>query len=80
MSTYLIEEKGFVKEDIESIEGKWGKLPAFYAIVTFKNEPDVEYTYFAHDNDIFQFSYKITDKGGDEGIVEGNLKNYYPHF
>lgn len=28
VTTYLLEEKGFEKKDIESIEGKWGfKLP-----------------------------------------------------
>lgn len=80
VSTYLIEEKGFAKEDIESIEGKWGKLPTFYVIVTFKNEPSVNYTYFAHSNDVFQFSYEISDEGRDEGIVEENLKNYTPRL
>ena len=78
VSTYLIEEKGFVNEDIELIEGKWGKLPTFYVNVVFKNEPHVKYTYFAHDNDVYQFSYEISDEGRNVGIVEGNLKNYHP--
>ena len=78
--TYLIEENDFEKGDIESIEGIWGfKLPAFYAIVTFKNEPEVEYIYFAHD-DVFQFSYQITDEGQKVGIKEEDLKNYNPHY
>lgn len=75
VSTYLIEEKGFVNEDIESIVGKWGKLPTFYVIVTFKNEPNVKYTYFAHGNDVIQFSHEIS-----KGITEENLKNYDPRF
>ncbi|MBO0603507.1 DUF3139 domain-containing protein [Sporosarcina sp. E16_3] len=78
VSTYLIEKKGFVKEDIESIEGKLGSLPTFYVIVTFKNEPDVKYMYFAHDNNVFQFDYQITDEGQREGIKEEDLKNYNP--
>lgn len=78
VSTYLIEEKGFAKKDIELIEGKWGKLPTFYVIVVFKNEPNVEYTYFAHSNDVFQFSYEISNEGLAEGIMEENLKNYHP--
>ncbi|MCZ8534885.1 DUF3139 domain-containing protein [Psychrobacillus psychrodurans] len=79
VTTYLIEEKGFEKDDIESVEGKWGfKLPAYYAVVTFKNEPYVEYTYFAHDKDVFQFNYNITDTGQKEGIKEEDLKNYNP--
>jgi len=81
VTTYLIEEKGFEKKDIESIEGKWGlKLPAYYAVVTFKNEPYVEYTYFAHDNDVFQFNYNITEEGQKEGIKEEDLKNNNPRF
>ncbi|QFF98981.1 DUF3139 domain-containing protein [Psychrobacillus glaciei] len=81
VTTYLIEEKGFKKQDIESVEGVWGfKLPAFYAIVTFKNEPYVEYTYFAHDNDVFQFNYEIIEEGQKEGIKEEDLKNYNPRY
>ncbi|KAA0966248.1 DUF3139 domain-containing protein [Sporosarcina sp. ANT_H38] len=69
VTTYLIEEKGYKKEDFESIEGKWGfKFPAYYAIVTFKNETNVEYIYFAHDNDVFKFNYKITDEGQNAGM------------
>jgi len=78
--THLIEENDFEKEDIESIEGKLGSLPTFYVIVTFKNEPDVKYIYFAHDNDVFQFDYQITDEGQKEGIKEEDLKNYNPRF
>lgn len=81
VTTYLIEEMGFEKEDIESIEGKWGfKLPEYFAVVTFKNEPYVEYTYFAHDKDVFQFNYKITDEAQKEGIKEEDLKNYNPRY
>lgn len=81
VTTYLIEEMGFEKEKIESIEGKWGfKLPAYYAIVTFTNEPYVEYVYFAHDNDVFQFNYKITEEGQKKGIKEEDIKNYDPRY
>ncbi|TQR15603.1 DUF3139 domain-containing protein [Psychrobacillus soli] len=81
VTTYLIEDKGYKEEDIESIEGKWGfKLPAYYTVVTFKNEPHVEYTYFAHDKDVFQFNYNIIDEGKKEGIKEEDLKNFNPRY
>ncbi|MCZ8542306.1 DUF3139 domain-containing protein [Psychrobacillus psychrodurans] len=81
VTTYLIEEKGFEKEDIGSVEGKWEfKLPAYYAVVTFKNEQYVEYTYFAHDKDVFQFNYNITEEGQKEGIKVEDLKNNNPRY
>lgn len=81
VSNFLIEEEGIEKEDIESIRGKWGvKLPPYYVIVTFKNEPEVEYIYFAHGNDVFQFNYKLTDEGKKKGIKEGDLKNFNPRY
>ena len=55
------------------------KLPAFYSVVTFKNEPEVEYIYFAH-NDVFQYSYQLTDEGQRDGINEEDLKNYNPRY
>ncbi|MDI2588728.1 DUF3139 domain-containing protein [Psychrobacillus sp. NEAU-3TGS] len=81
VANYLIEEKGYEKENIESIEGKWGiKLPTYYVIVTFQNETYVEYVYFAHDNDIFQFNYKITEEGQQMEIKEEDLINYNPRY
>jgi hypothetical protein len=81
VSKYLMEEEGIEKEDIESLKGKWGfMLPPYYVIVTFKNEPKVEYIYFAHDNDVFQFNYKLTDEGQKEGIKEEDLKNFNPRY
>ncbi|MFC3886245.1 hypothetical protein ACFOU2_23250 [Bacillus songklensis] len=63
----------------KSILGIWGvKLPSFYAVVVvFKDEPYVEYIYFAH-NDILQFDHRITDEGRKQGITESDLKHYVP--
>ncbi|WP_181351133.1 DUF3139 domain-containing protein [Thalassobacillus sp. CUG 92003] len=71
---YLLEEKGYDKEEIASVEGVIGlKMPPFYTTVIFENEPYVEYTYFAH-NEVIQFDYKITDEE-HKGINEEELKN-----
>ncbi|WP_342559121.1 hypothetical protein [Metasolibacillus sp. FSL K6-0083] len=51
----------------------WGKkLLAFYVAVIFKNEPNVEYTYFAHSRVI---EFRIMD---DTLITTDELKNYEP--
>ncbi|WP_442600702.1 DUF3139 domain-containing protein [Paenibacillus sp. KN14-4R] len=74
---YLIEEKKYSKEEI-SVRGIWGKkLPSFYAIVVFNDEPDVEYVYFAHNN-VLQFEYRLTEDGKAKGITQSKLKHYFP--
>ncbi|MDQ0088584.1 putative membrane protein [Paenibacillus anaericanus] len=78
VTDYLLEEQNYSKAEIESVKGVWGiKLPAFYAIVTFKDEPYVEYVYFAH-NEVLQFSYILNEEGLEEGIIESDLKHYDP--
>jgi hypothetical protein len=80
VTNYLIEEKGYKKEEIKSVEGVWGvKLPPFYTVVIFENEPYVEYIYFAH-NEIMQFEYTLTDEGKQKGITEEGLKNYESRY
>ncbi|NGQ94222.1 DUF3139 domain-containing protein [Brevibacillus sp. SYP-B805] len=75
VTTYLLEEEGYKKEDIKSIEGVWNiKLPPFYVVVVFKDEPYVQYIYFAH-NEVMQFEHKITEEGKQKGITEENLKH-----
>jgi hypothetical protein len=77
---YLVEEKSYEKAEIELVKGVWGvKLPPFYSIVIFENEPYVEYIYFAHDN-IIQFGSRLTEEGKQKGITEKDLKNYEPGF
>ncbi|WP_088033247.1 DUF3139 domain-containing protein [Evansella clarkii] len=77
---YLIEEKDYEKDEIQSVKGVWGlKAPAFFATVVFKNEPYVEYTYFAH-NEVIQFEYEITEEGIQKGIVENDLINYESRY
>ncbi|MBU8878695.1 DUF3139 domain-containing protein [Bacillus sp. FJAT-29790] len=78
VTNYLIEEAGYKAEEINSVEGIWGmKLPPFYATVVFKDEPFVEYIYFAH-NDVQQFEYRINDEGKQKGVIETELKHYVP--
>ncbi len=75
VSHYLIEEKGYKKEEIRSVEGIWGmKMPAYYVIVFFENEPTIEYTYFVHSG-IGQFSYRSID---GKPVTVDQLKNYDP--
>ncbi|MBW4081900.1 DUF3139 domain-containing protein [Paenibacillus sp. S150] len=46
----LTEEMGCTRAEIASITGKWIiKAPPFAVPAYFKDEPEVEYTYFAHD-------------------------------
>ncbi len=74
--TYLIEAKGYKKEEIKFVQSGWGnELTPFYAVVIFENEPYVEYIYFAH-NEIMQFEYRLTVEGKQKGITENDLKNY----
>ncbi|MEK5163917.1 DUF3139 domain-containing protein [Paenibacillus sp. FSL R5-0527] len=76
---YLLEEQHYAKSDIKSVKGVWGiKMPAFYAVVTFKDEPYVEYVYFAH-NEVLQFNYRLTKEGQEKGITKTDLKHYVPY-
>lgn len=78
VTKYLIEDQKYRMDEIESVKGVWGlALPQFYVVVLFKDEPTVEYIYFAH-NDVIQFEYKA--------IVEemkkpskSDLKHYDPY-
>jgi hypothetical protein len=56
----------------------WGiKLPAFYAVVVFRDEPFIEYIYFAHNN-VHQFEYRISNEGKQAGITQADLKHFDP--
>ncbi|WP_339199933.1 DUF3139 domain-containing protein [Paenibacillus sp. FSL P4-0176] len=77
VTEYLIEKK-YSPEEIESVEGVWSiKLPQFLAIVKFKDEPDVEYIYFAH-NDVIQFSHRISEEAQKKGKTKSDLKHFVP--
>lgn len=80
VTAFLLEEQNYKREEIKSVKGVWGiKLPSFYAVVVFIDEPNVEYVYFAH-NDVKQFSYRLTQEGLKKGkeITEKDLKHYVP--
>ncbi|MEF2965844.1 DUF3139 domain-containing protein [Paenibacillus sp. M1] len=76
VTDYLVEEQNYNKDDLKSVKGVWGvKLPSFFVTVTFKDEPNVEYIYFAH-NEVIQFSYRPAQ--GDNDIEEAELKHFDP--
>ena len=78
VTNYLLKEMGYDKSKITSVEGIYGfKLPEFYTIVIFENEPYVAYTYFAH-NEVLQFEYEVIDSKYI-GITKKELKNYDPN-
>lgn len=78
VTRYLIEEQHYKQDQLKSVTGVWGiKLPPFYAVVVFADEPDVEYIYFAH-NQVLQFEHRITEEGKQKGITDSNLKHYVP--
>lgn len=78
VENYLINELRYDQRDIASVKGVYGfKLPEFYTVVVFTNEPYVEYLYFAHDG-VLQYEYQIIDKEFNE-VTKDDLKNYDPH-
>ncbi|KOY16863.1 DUF3139 domain-containing protein [Paenibacillus xylanivorans] len=78
VTEYLIEEKKYTQEEIESVEGIWNvKLPPFSALVKFKDEPDVEYIYFAH-NEVLQFGHRISEEAQRRGKIKSDLKHVAP--
>lgn len=78
VTNYLLETQNYSEEEIESVKGIWGvKLPSFFAVVIFKDEPNVEYVYFAH-NEVLQFDYRLTKEETKRGITVSDLKHYVP--
>ncbi|MEJ8547039.1 DUF3139 domain-containing protein [Brevibacillus borstelensis] len=75
VTKYLVEEQGYKPEEIQSVTGVWGvKLPPFFAVVVFQDEPFVEYIYFAH-NKVIQADCRITEEGKKNGLTEAGLKH-----
>ncbi|MEK5447211.1 DUF3139 domain-containing protein [Paenibacillus sp. FSL R7-0331] len=75
VSAYLTDTMGYSRKEIASVQGIWSiKAPPFLVRVEFKDEPGVEYTYFAHDG-VLQFSYRITPEGRENGFREARLKH-----
>ena len=79
VSDYLITEMGYDESEIAKVEGVYGfKMPEFYVAVVFKNEPYVEYLYFAHGR-VSQYEYQIIDSQY-KNLSQDELKNYEPRF
>lgn len=78
VSDYLTDTKGYTKKEIASVKGIWSiKAPPFLVCVEFKDEPGVEYTYFAHAG-VLQSSYSITPEGRENGFRESRLQHVEP--
>jgi hypothetical protein len=78
VTSYLLDEKGYEKKDIKSVDGIYGvKLPPFYVIVVFEDEPYVKYIYYAHDG-VNQIEYILTEEAIKSNINKSDLKNYDP--
>lgn len=78
VTQYLVKKKNYSKAEIQSVKGVWGvKLPAFYVVVTFEEEPDVEYTYYAHDR-VLQMGYTLKNGGIPAGPDGAGLRYYEP--
>ncbi|MEX3624937.1 DUF3139 domain-containing protein [Viridibacillus arvi] len=81
VNSYLLNEQGYEKKEIKSIKTKYNfKMPPFYTIVVFEDEPFVKYGYFAHNKDrVGQFEYTLTEEAKKRGIDESKLKHYVPY-
>jgi hypothetical protein len=78
VTRYLVEEKHYRKDEIQSVKGVWGKkLPSFYAVAIFKDEPQVEYDYFAH-ADISQFGFRAVGAVTGVELQQKDVKHYEP--
>lgn len=78
VTKYLLEDQKYTREEIKSVKGVWGKkLPSFFAVVIFEDEPFVEYVYFAH-NRVLQSSHRLMPEGKAKGISLSQLKHYEP--
>ncbi|MFF3099759.1 DUF3139 domain-containing protein [Viridibacillus arvi] len=78
VTSYLEDEKGYEKKDIKSVDGIYGvKMPPFYVVVVFEDEPYVKYIYFAH-NGVKQIKYILTEEAIKSNINKPDLKNYNP--
>lgn len=74
----MLEDRKYSREEIKSVKGVWGKkLPSFFAVVIFEDEPYVEYIYFAH-NRVMQFNHRLTPEGKAKRISLTQLKHYEP--
>ncbi|MFF3100045.1 DUF3139 domain-containing protein [Viridibacillus arvi] len=79
VTNYLLNEQGYEKKEIKSVEGEWGiKLPQVYTIVVFKDEPLVKYIYFAHD-EVVQVNYILSEELKKSNIDSYKLKHYVPY-
>lgn len=64
VENYLIENRSYHKEEIESVKAEWhlAGLPSCWVNVIYSDEPNVVYIYFAHNKDkVGQAEYYTID-------------------
>ncbi|MFJ8066435.1 hypothetical protein ACIQYS_17700 [Psychrobacillus sp. NPDC096426] len=54
VEAYLIEDKGYDFQEIQSIEGIFSKLPVWSVCVVFEDESDINYYYQIESGKVFQ--------------------------
>lgn len=79
VKNYLIEEVAYQEDAIQSIESTWhfAGLPSYTVNITFSDEPNVIYNYFAHDkNNIHQAEHYTID---GSTLSTDQLKHFKPY-
>ncbi|WP_193769141.1 DUF3139 domain-containing protein [Metasolibacillus meyeri] len=78
---YLINDSGYKLQEIESIEGRFSKLPVWSVSVVFKDENNLIYHYRIEFNKVEQFSIS-TAKNVSESFRKSFLKKEieFKHF
>ena len=78
VENYLIENRSYQKEEIESIKAKWhfAGLPSYWVNVIFSDEPNVVYIYFAHNSKVRQAEYYTID---GTTLSAEQLKHFKPY-
>lgn len=78
---YLINDRGYKPQEIESIEGRFSKLPVWSVSVVFKDEHNLIYHYKVESNKVEQFTVS-TAKNVSESFQKSFLKSEieFKHF
>ncbi|GAA0348890.1 DUF3139 domain-containing protein [Bacillus horti] len=59
---YLVEEKGYQQNELQSVNGAFGKLPLLSVWVIFEDEPHIQYQYVERES-IRQLAYTVSEQG-----------------
>lgn len=73
---YLLEDKGYERQEIKSIEGLFSILPVWSVRVVFKDEDNMNYYYQIESNKVEQtreYPTKNADESFLNNFIEGNV-------